>query len=188
MYFFVYFLRGLSLYLHKINVMMSKYFTSLLLVFCLSQVLYSQEYHHSEKKILDHLTTPTINKGRIRIYQDSRLDSLMSKHKIEAQSNLEITENVAYVVGRGYRIQIFSGNNQRESKNQAYAMEQEIKERMPKLDTYVTFNQPFWKLRVGNFRTYEEAQAMLRNIKKEFPGWKEMFISNDVVKYPIRRY
>ena len=112
----------------------------------------------------------------------------MSKHRLEAQSNLEISENVAYVVGRGYRIQIFSGNNQRESKNQAYSMETEIKEKMPNVDTYVTFNQPFWKLRVGNFRTYEEAQAMLRNIKKEFPGWKEMFISNDVVKYPIRRY
>ncbi len=173
--------------------MMTKYFAPLFISVCFSSVVCSQtiqedEYHHNQKQIIEHLSTPGLNKGRIRIFQDPRLDSLMSKHRLEAQSNLEISENVAYVVGRGYRIQIFSGNNQRESKNQAYSMETEIKEKMPNVDTYVTFNQPFWKLRVGNFRTYEEAQAMLRNIKKEFPGWKEMFISNDVVKYPIRRY
>ena len=112
----------------------------------------------------------------------------MSKQKFEAQSNLEFTENIAYVVGRGYRIQIFSGNSQRESKNQAYEMEKELKEKMPMLESYVSFTQPFWKLRVGNFRTYEEAQAILRNLKKEFPAWKEMFITNDIVKYPVRNY
>lgn len=150
--------------------------------------IFAQDYYNPQRQILEHLKTPGLNKGRVRINQDPRLDSIMSKQKFEAQSNLEFTENIAYVVGRGYRIQIFSGNSQRESKNQAYEMEKELKEKMPMLESYVSFTQPFWKLRVGNFRTYEEAQAILRNLKKEFPAWKEMFITNDIVKYPVRNY
>ena len=56
---------------------------------------------------------------------------------------------------------------------------------VPNLDTYVSFQPPFWKLRVGNFRTSEEAHAMLRELKKIFPRWKEMFIVSDAVKFSI---
>ena len=167
----------------KMNRILSLFFVS----FVFASVA-AQDYSHHNVHILEYLKTPSINKGRVRIFQDPRLDSIMTNQKIEAQNNLEISDNVAYVVGRGYRIQIFSGNSQRESKNQAYEMEKELKEKMPNIDSYVTFTQPFWKLRVGNFRTYEEAQATLRNMKKEFPKWKEMFITNDIVRYPVRGY
>ena len=109
----------------------------------------------------------------------------MSKQKIAAQINLEINGDVVYVSDRGYRIQIFSGNNQRESKNEAYQKEKELNSVLPDFDTYVTFNPPFWRLRVGNYRTSEEAHAAFRELKKSFPRWKEMFIVRDVVKYPM---
>lgn len=158
--------------------------STFLIIFSLiiSTLSFGQDSYSKRIPITDHLRS-TSSGGRVQIFQDPRLDSLMYK-----QSNPEIVspdQEEMFVTGRGYRIQIFSGNNQRESKTEAYAKEKEINTLFTNLDTYVTFQSPFWKLRVGNFRTSEEAHAMLRELKKSFPRWKEMFIVPDVIKFPI---
>ena len=96
------------------------------------------------------------------------LDSLINKHI--NNYNIKGTGNDIVSVDRGYRIQIFSSNNQREAKQQAESMENKLKDMYPDLSTYVKFYSPFWKLRVGNYRTLEEAHAVLRDLKKTFPG------------------
>lgn len=145
---------------------------------------FSQEYGKKET-ITQHLRSYNAGTGTVRIYQNPQLDSLMSNQLRTTTTQLEINGNEAYITTRGYRIQIFSGNNQRESKNEAYSKEEQIKTMFPLLDTYVTFQSPFWKLRVGNFRTSEEAHAKLRELKQAFPKWKEMFIVREQVKFPL---
>ena len=39
----------------------------------------------------------------------------------------------------------------------------------PELETSVTFTSPFWRLRVGDFRSYEEAGNALIQLKRGFP-------------------
>ena len=87
---------------------------------------------------------------------------------------------------RGFKIQAFSGNNQRTSKNEANTKQRLIDEAFPEYETVVTFESPFWRLRVGNFRTRDEATHVLNEMKKTFPSFgKEMYIVIDEVKIPV---
>lgn len=65
----------------------------------------------------------------------------------------------------GYRVQAFAGGNSRADREKAENIKNKIKARYPELPVYVHFYSPRWICRVGNFRTFEEASAVLRNIK-----------------------
>ena len=67
-----------------------------------------------------------------------------------------------------------------------WIIEEEIKELFPDIPTYVTYNAPFWKLRVGDFRSHEEAYQLMRQLMEAFPDYaKEMYIVKEEVKIPL---
>lgn len=66
----------------------------------------------------------------------------------------------------GYRVQVFSGGNSREDKNKAYETGSAMKAYFPEQPVYVHFYSPKWKCLMGNFRTYEEAGELLRQVKE----------------------
>lgn len=66
----------------------------------------------------------------------------------------------------GYRVQVFSGGNSRNDRLKAERIGNEIKSNFPDEPVYVHFYSPRWICRVGNYRTYEEAHAMLTAIKE----------------------
>lgn len=66
----------------------------------------------------------------------------------------------------GYRVQVFSGGNSREDKNKAYEAGSDMKTYFPEQPVYVHFYSPKWKCLMGNFRTYEEAGELLRQVKE----------------------
>lgn len=146
---------------------------------------YAQQQQTGRKTMTEHLRSDLPQLGTVRIFQNPLLDSLVAGQLRIANMHVESNGNEMFITGRGWRIQIFSGNYQRESKNEAYSKEAQIKALFPELDTYVTFQTPFWKLRVGNFRTSEEAHAMLRQLEEAFPKWKEMSIVRDIIKFPL---
>ena len=64
--------------------------------------------------------------------------------------------------------------------------EKEIKEKFPELTTYVTYTAPFWKLRVGDFRSHEEAYDLKRKLVEAFPTYgKEIYIVKEEVNIPL---
>lgn len=65
----------------------------------------------------------------------------------------------------GYRIQAYAGGNSREDRQKAERISGAIKARFPDVPVYVHFYSPRWICRVGNFRTYEDAAKMLKEIK-----------------------
>lgn len=65
----------------------------------------------------------------------------------------------------GYRVQAFAGGNSRKDKMKAENIGERIKMRYPDQPIYVHFYSPRWICRVGNYRTYQEAAAMLKKIK-----------------------
>ncbi|MGI6223198.1 MAG: SPOR domain-containing protein [Prevotella sp.] len=101
----------------------------------------------------------------------------LEEHKAQEQrqANKERTEtesvNMRKKVMRGshkvtgYRIQVYSGGNSRADRQRAQQIGNKIKMKFPDQPVYVHFYSPSWKCRVGNFRTYEEANRMLRKIK-----------------------
>ncbi len=69
----------------------------------------------------------------------------------------------------GYRVQVYSSNSQQEAKQEAFNLEKRIIDSGLEIPTYVLYQQPFWKVRLGNFRTQEEAALFKAEIIRLFP-------------------
>jgi hypothetical protein len=134
--------------------------------------------------IFESLKTRSARSGTVVINQPDELKAMVGVRM--SGDNVEKTDSVAYLKINGYRTQVFSGNNQRSSKDEAFRKEREIKEVFPELPTYVTYNAPFWRLRVGDFRSHEEAYHTQRLLMEAFPAYKkEMYIVKEEVKIPL---
>ena len=82
----------------------------------------------------------------------------------------------------GYRIQIvsLSGTN---SKMMAEKMQTEFNQKFPKITSYVTYFEPNFRLRVGDFRTKLDAYRFYQEINAAYPG---AFIIRDKIEYLFR--
>lgn len=106
--------------------------------------------------------------GRIVVTQDEEINSLVQQQ----------------VVGmvNGYRVQIFSSNNGQKARNKAFEIKTDIVKKHPNIEIYVTFNAPFWRVRLGNCLSKDAAQELRLWIIKEFPEYaSETYIVPDVV-------
>ena len=65
----------------------------------------------------------------------------------------------------GFRVQVFAGGNSRNDRVKAERTGNEIKSLFPGEPVYVHFYSPRWICRMGNYRTYEEAHAVLERVK-----------------------
>ena len=81
---------------------------------------------------------------------------------------------------RGYRIRIYFDNKQ-ESRVASEAVELSFRAQFPWMGTYRTFQNPYFKVTVGNFRTKSEALAALGQIKASFPS---AFIVREKFRFP----
>ncbi|MBO7338381.1 MAG: SPOR domain-containing protein [Paludibacteraceae bacterium] len=117
-------------------------------------------------------------KGVVILNMDPRLESLMGqKHRAAAESS---SNGAGTGTGKrsvqGYRVQVFS-SNQRTAKTDAQGVVQQLRSKMPKLPVYVSFQSPFWKVRVGNCETTTEAQQLRSDMKNMFPEFaSEIYI------------
>ena len=66
----------------------------------------------------------------------------------------------------GFRVQVFAGGNSRNDRVKAERTGNEIKSLFPEEPVYVHFYSPRWICRMGNYRTYEEAHAILRSVRE----------------------
>ena len=72
----------------------------------------------------------------------------------------------------GYRIRLYSGSNSRESRQKAYSIGYLFKSSYLNVPVYTHFVSPHWTCCVGNFKTYEDAQRFLGELKatNQFKG------------------
>lgn len=80
----------------------------------------------------------------------------------------------------GFRIRIFFDNSQN-ARNESQAVAGRFKARYQDAAVYRTFESPYFKVTVGDYRTRSEALAALRRIQVEFPS---AFIVKEKLKYP----
>ncbi len=71
----------------------------------------------------------------------------------------------------GFRILVFSGNNPRTAKAEAARRQQLLAEQFPEYAAYVTFDAPYWRLKAGDFRKYEDAAAAMSRFKAAMPAY-----------------
>lgn len=120
--------------------------------------------------------------SKCTINQSSTLSYRLNKAVEIADTTQDNAVEKQYI--SGYRIQVFSDNNSRTAKAEARYKANNISEKFPELRTYITYNAPFWRLRVGDFRTPEEANDIAIKLKEEFPKYsKEIRIVKDRINY-----
>ena len=143
---------------------------------------------NQRNEILDEIRKNQPGQGRVNVFEDEAVKDVLGRSIAPARTVYSTGDGLQYVKMRGYKIQAFSGNNQRTSRNEAYSKQQQINSSFPGLETVVMFDSPFWRLRVGNFRSREDAAAVLEEMKRTFPSFgKEMYIVVDEVKIPVEQ-
>lgn len=109
--------------------------------------------------------------GSLIVNQDQRVEQLVHNH-------IKLNEKMLGIPG--YRVQVFfaSGND---SKDRAYAVKSEVMKSISDLSVHILFEAPYYKVRVGDFRTRLDAERELQHIRLAFPG---AFIVEDTIELP----
>ena len=120
----------------------------------------------------------------------SRLNILESMSGVEViQDPLVATMLQATMSGKenwiemdGYRVQIYSSNRQQTAKMEALELESKLKTEISQT-IYVLYLPPFWKVRLGDFRTYDEAKDYKKEFVQQFPQMLgDTYIVRDKIK------
>jgi len=107
----------------------------------------------------------------VNIKKDGRIEELISKH-IEYNKELNSIS--------GFRVQIFFGSGNF-SRTNAMKGRSDFMEKYRDIDVYVVFQSPNYVVRVGNFRTRLEAEALKQKILPDYP---EAYIVKDDIELP----
>lgn len=146
----------------------------------------AQQQPVPKNEIIRELNTDVPGKGKVTIYEDEAIAGVLGRSMAPPRRVYSTGDGSQYYRMRGFKIQAFSGNNQRTSKNEAYYKQGLLNTSFPEHETVVLFESPFWRLRAGNFQTRQDANAVLSDMKKMFPAFgKEMYIVVDEVKIPV---
>ena len=80
----------------------------------------------------------------------------------------------------GFRVQIFMelGND---ALRHADSVKDAFSEKYPEIPIYLIFGQPYYRLRIGDFRTRLEAENMYQQVKKKY---KNAFVTADRIELP----
>lgn len=82
----------------------------------------------------------------------------------------------------GYRVQIYSDNNQRTARAEAERRAAAIRSHFPEYQAYVVFQSPYWRVRVGDFRSRSQAEDAAAQMRHVLPVYgKEMRVVKDRV-------
>lgn len=107
--------------------------------------------------------TPTVV-----VTKDANLDSLVAR-------NIEHNKSANGI--QGYRVQIFFGSERKAAQD----AKTKLLQLMPEEEVYLIYQQPYFKVRVGDYRTKLEAEAVYRKLLPEF---NSIFIIPDKINLP----
>ena len=94
---------------------------------------------------------------KVSIYQDRKISELTDVYKMYNKRN---------DVADGYRIQVAFSNDRQE----AYNNKSKLYKDLPDEKCYVEYEQPYYKLRIGDYMTRMEAYDELRTVITKYPG------------------
>ena len=109
----------------------------------------------------------------VQLIQDSALTALLNEAIVGKRELVEMD---------GYRVQVYSSNQQQYAKSEALELEAKLKENVGHT-IYVQYQPPFWKVRIGDFRTAEEAKEYKRIFVQQYPAMVgETYVVRDKIK------
>lgn len=123
---------------------------------------------HSTAEAPDSTIVDRINASEtIEVIQPAALQQRLIPNR---EADAATSANHATPAARsGFRIQIFD-SNARGARNEAQGRKRAVESRFSKMRAYVTFDSPYWRVRVGDFHTRAEAEHALTELRRSFPG------------------
>lgn len=115
--------------------------------------------------------------GTVKVHKNPVIDSLLHIH---IQNNRQKMSGPNDDGMDGYRIQIFFDSGNESSGNAAKVIE-EFTEEYPGIQTYLTFREPYYRVRIGDFRKKIEALGLLQEIKSDYPN---AWVIRDQINFP----
>lgn len=109
------------------------------------------------------------NDTNIRVIANSSVTNTIQK--------VQQYEQLSHGTFQGFRIQVHFGSD----RTGAASAKTDFSLKYPSYTVYLTYQQPYFKVCVGDFRTKLEAVSALNKIKKDYPG---AFVMRDKINPP----
>ena len=100
---------------------------------------------------------------------------IAGNHSISAQNSTNSSAQIKNLIakkrafnskfGYGFRVQIFYGD-----ETKARGIQNKFKVNFPNVYTKLDYEQPYWKVQVGNYRTRLEADKAMVSFSEKFSG------------------
>lgn len=98
------------------------------------------------------------NEGGVKVVKDNRLDLLVRK---------QIYINTLAIRNQpGFRVQLISTNK----RNEANDIKAKVMQLYPDYRTYLDYQPPYFKVRIGDFKNRDEAAELRDRLSTNFPG------------------
>ncbi len=98
--------------------------------------------------------------GTIRVEQQPLIEELLRKH---------IAYNSRHPQIDGYRIRIFRDNSGN-ARNRSETTANSFSDQFPEVPVYRSYDNPYFKVSVGDFRNKDEAMKVFTRIKRSYPN------------------
>ena len=134
----------------------------------------------AQKSIVDELQKNRVGQGTVTIHQDARISALLGSAYVRGENETE----PKVLKMRGYRVQVYAGNNSRMARQEANDIAEKLKKEFPELPVYAYFQPPRWLCRVGDYRSIEEADVAMRRLKAT-GEFKEVSIVREQINIPL---
>lgn len=118
------------------------------------------------------LKAQKVDSGLVTVHTDPRLALLVKK---QVQINEETTRNSRRVMP-GFRIQILNSTD----RSSALDAKTKVYKLYPELKAYLQYQSPYFRLKVGNFKTRQDAEEYLTNLARDFAN--NVFIVRDTIE------
>jgi hypothetical protein len=126
------------------------------------------------RDVYNWLAEPGPAGNLMRIYQS---DSIV--HAMQSKLLSDMTQGSKF---NGFRVRIFFDNKQ-SARAESERIASEFSSVSPGIAVYRIYENPYFKVTVGDFRTKSEATRFMNSIKGIYP---QAFITRDQINYPLQ--
>lgn len=136
---------------------------------------------NAQRTIVESLQQKQAGEGTVTIHQDAQITGLIGVRYVRTSTQ---TDQARTLKARGFRVQVYAGNNSRQARDEANAMAGRVREEFPEMPVYTYFQSPRWLCRVGDFKSMEEAYEAMRKLKAS-GKFREVTIVREQINIPI---
>jgi len=121
-------------------------------------------------------------RGKVQVVRDPLFDTLLAKRAELNRTGGRIAgrsggSSSGFISSYGYRVQIYSGSN----RTAAFNAQSKFNQMYPEMRTYISYREPNFKIKAGDFRSRLEAERMKEQLR---PWFSAMFIIPEKINPP----